>query len=479
MPRYRRVLGYSRVSSAEQALGTSLRDQQESIRAFAQARGVTDVRMYVEAESGIREKEERREQVQALLREVRDGDLVVVDKLDRWSRDIVFTVSKVREILGKGASFYSVAEGIDAADPNASMMLEMRGVFAGEEHRRIRIRTVGTRRLLRDRGYWVEGVVPFGYRRRPGLKGVERNVLELVPEDADVVREVFRRYLGGESMDKLAARMDLTIDRVKGMLDRRFYTGEIRTTRGDWVKGQHPAIVDAATFTRVQETIATRRRGGPRPRGTESETSTWVLRDVARCGRCGAKAGASYGGRLRRVYYYRCTKACQTRGSRATNGSYVPVREAEAHVTEAVLGRLAELKDELARGPEPESAPRLVDFGAKRRAIEAKRERVVHAFEDGAFDRETLRAKLTRLDAERMKLEADEIAATTASVLESVETRRCVLRELRVIRQAWTQMTPAERRQAVNILMVEARLVRGIEPVFVWRSAEDLATNLC
>lgn len=46
MPRPRRVLGYARVSSAEQALGTSLRDQQESIRAYAASLGLTVARFF-------------------------------------------------------------------------------------------------------------------------------------------------------------------------------------------------------------------------------------------------------------------------------------------------------------------------------------------------------------------------------------------------------------------------------------------------
>jgi site-specific DNA recombinase len=478
MQRPRRILGYCRVSSAEQALGTSLRDQQAAIEAFAKARGVDTVRMYVEAESGIREKEERREQVQALLREVRPGDLVVVDKLDRWSRDIVFTVSKVREVLARGAGFFSVAEGIDAADPNSAMMLEMRGVFAGEEHRRIRIRTVGTRRLLRDRGYYTEGTPPTGYRRRPGTKGIEKNVLEVVPEEAELVRAIFRRYVGGESMARVARALGVNLMLVKDALDRRFYLGEIRTSAGEWIRGQHPALVDASLFNRAQARKVEARKGGPRPREAVSETSEWILRDVARCGACGAKMTSSYGGRNVRKYYYRCFKACRSKGNRATNGSYVPVADAEASVTEAVLGRLAELREELAKGPEPESAPQMVDFDAKRRQLDARRERIVQAFEDGAIDRDALRVRLGRLDAERLKLEALEVEATTANVLESLETRRTVLRELAVIRRAWAAMTPPERRIAVNILVVEARLTKGAEPVYVWRTAEDLAASL-
>lgn len=55
-----RALGYCRVSSLEQATGTSLRDQQAAIEAHAKARGVALAHVYVEAESGIHENNERR-----------------------------------------------------------------------------------------------------------------------------------------------------------------------------------------------------------------------------------------------------------------------------------------------------------------------------------------------------------------------------------------------------------------------------------
>lgn len=71
MSRPRRVIGYARVSSALQALGTSLADQQATITAYAKGRGLDVARFYVEAESAVHEKFERREQMQALMRDVR------------------------------------------------------------------------------------------------------------------------------------------------------------------------------------------------------------------------------------------------------------------------------------------------------------------------------------------------------------------------------------------------------------------------
>jgi hypothetical protein len=95
----RRALGYARVSSVAQTLGSSLEDQQAAIRAHAARLGIGAVTMYVEAESAGHEAVERRHQMQALMREVRRGDLVICDKLDRWSRDPAFAHTSIRDIL--------------------------------------------------------------------------------------------------------------------------------------------------------------------------------------------------------------------------------------------------------------------------------------------------------------------------------------------------------------------------------------------
>ena len=70
----KRILGYARVSSAEQAIGSSLEDQQAVIRAFGERSGVAVATMFVEAQSAVHEKFERREQIQALIASVRAGD---------------------------------------------------------------------------------------------------------------------------------------------------------------------------------------------------------------------------------------------------------------------------------------------------------------------------------------------------------------------------------------------------------------------
>lgn len=474
--RTRRVVGYARVSSQDQALGTSLRDQQDSIRGHAARLGLKVDRIYVEAESAVHEKIERREQIQSLLRDVRNGDLVLCDKLDRWSRDPEFTYRSVREILAAGASFYAISEACDPSTPDGDTSLGFRILFAREEHKRIKERMVGTRRKLRDLGYYVEGLPPMGYRRAApkGHKGLAKNVLVVVPDEAAAVARLFRRYIAGESMTQLADRYDLKLDRVKDALHRRLYIGEIQNTAGTWIRGKHDPIVDVATFQRVQDLIAERRYGGTRTHAG-TETDDWMLRDVARCRHCTARMGAAYAGPAgKRRYYYRCTKMCLANGPRANTRTYVPVRTLEAEVAPLIEARLTALREQLATPYVAKADAKPVDFTARRKQLDIRRARLLKQHEMSLVTDAELRTGCARLDAERLRLAAAEDEHRALSPLASATIRQEMLRDVTVLRQQWRNADGVQRRAIASHLLVSIGIAVGLAPRPKWRSAEDL-----
>lgn len=477
-----RVFGYARVSSEQQARGTSLADQQESIRAYAESRGLKVDRFFVEAESAVHEKYESREQIQRLLREARSGDLIVCDKLDRWSRDPAFTHTSVRDLLKMGASFYAVSDRCDPSTSEGDTALGFRVLFAREEHKRIRERTVGTRNLLRDQGYYVEGVPPTGYRRSlpKGTKGVEKNVLVLVDEDAARVRRIFALCIEGQSVERIASATGIQKKTVHHILQRRYYTGEIDNSRGEWIRGKHPPIIDVETFARAQEALRRRRLGGSRPRrDSEAETFTWIMRDVARCGHCGAKMTAAYAGPRgpMRRFYYRCYAKCRARGARVTTGAHVAVGLVEALFSVQVIERLAELREELAKTPSERTIEREPDYAERLERIAKKRARHLDAHADFLTTRDELRAALEKLEAERQRIEAEQHEARARGRLHEPEVRHTVFREVTAIRDAWSRTTPEERREIVNRLTLSVAVASGQPPGPVWRTADELAAT--
>jgi site-specific DNA recombinase len=468
--RKNRVLAYARVSSEEQARGSSLQDQQDAIGAYAKAKGLKVAHFYVEAESAVHEKIERREKIRALMADVRAGDVVVCDKIDRWSRDPEFTYGSVRKILEARASFYAVGDQCDPSTPEGDTMLNFRVLFAREEHKRIKLRMVGTRRLLRDRGYYVEGLAPYGYRRSfpKGHKGAEKNVLRVEESEAAIVRRAFRLCIAGQSRSQIGEALGIKRDRVHHLLGNRLYTGQIQDSRGNWMKGRHPPLIDADTFARAAKASQTRNLGN-RQSGQRGETSGWLLRDVARCAKCGARMSAAYAGpHEARRYYYKCSHGCTT--------SYVRVEPVEAEAGPLIVARLEDLKEELAR--EPKRAPALPpsDFAARRAKLQHKRERYLEAFADDLITKEALRERMAKLDAEALRIDGEEQAALRPSPLSDPSTRRSVLREVGAIARAWARALPEARREIVGHLATAARIAPGQVPWLVWRSPEELAT---
>ena len=416
--------------------------------------------MYVEAESGIYEKAERREQVQALLADVREGDLVLVDKIDRWSRDPEFSYGSVRRILAARASFFAIGDDCDPGTSSGDSMLGLRVFFAREEHKRIKVRMVGTRRLLRDRGFYAEGLPPWGYRRQD-VRGIDRNLLVVIEDDAERVRRAFELCVKGSPIAAIASSLGENRDRIAHALHNRIYIGEAKDSHGTWAKGPHPAIVSASLFARAREALDGRRNGA-RPSRETSETRDWWLRDVARCALCGAKMAAAYAGpHEARRHYFRCYARCTSR--------YVAVRAAERDCDPLIVGRLEELRVDLARAPE---VAKVAKPRTTVEALQKKRERIADAYADGALTRDAMRAKLVALDRER-----DALATTAAPAIATDAQRRDALRGVDAMARAWVRVSAIKRRGIAVFLARAIGLAADVAPRAAWFSPEELAAR--
>ena len=123
------LIGYARVSKG---------DEQSNA---AQARALNAAgckRVFDEAASGGRWD---RPKLQELIGQLRDGDVVVVWKLDRLSRSLKDLLHLMEKIEAAGAGFRSLTEAIDTTTPAGRMMMQMVGSFAEFERAMIRERT--------------------------------------------------------------------------------------------------------------------------------------------------------------------------------------------------------------------------------------------------------------------------------------------------------------------------------------------------
>lgn len=112
------VVGYARTSTTEQVAGL------EAQRRDLEAAGCT--RLYAEQVSSVAQ----RHQLDALLDYIRDGDVVVVTKLDRLARSMRDLIDIVGRIEGKGASLRILAMSLDTATASGKLMLNVLGSVA-------------------------------------------------------------------------------------------------------------------------------------------------------------------------------------------------------------------------------------------------------------------------------------------------------------------------------------------------------------
>jgi DNA invertase Pin-like site-specific DNA recombinase len=123
------LIGYARISKGD--------DQSTAL----QLRALRDAgckRIFEEAASGGRWD---RPELHRMIDQLRDGDVIVVWKLDRLSRSLKDLLHLLDRIEATNAGFRSLTESIDTTTPAGRMMMQMVGSFAEFERAMIRERT--------------------------------------------------------------------------------------------------------------------------------------------------------------------------------------------------------------------------------------------------------------------------------------------------------------------------------------------------
>ena len=182
------LVGYARVSTEEQNL-----DMQ--VAALRRA-GVRADAIHTEKTSGVALRRPGRD---IAVKMCREGDTLVVWKLDRIGRSLYDLLTFMRDLEAKGINFWSLQDSIDTKTPAGRVMLAMLGAFAQFERDLIAERTRAGVARAKERG------VKFGRESK------------LTPA---VRKEFERRYRAGESVPEIAVAM-----KISEPTFRRVYNG--------------------------------------------------------------------------------------------------------------------------------------------------------------------------------------------------------------------------------------------------------------
>jgi DNA invertase Pin-like site-specific DNA recombinase len=177
------AVAYVRVSTKKQEIsGLGLADQQQAVKAFCVARGLTLLgEPFVEIESG--KMANRAQLAKALIRARRTRSVLVVSTLTRLSRDLAL----VTQLVDGKVPFVAA----DAPEDDA-MVTQMKAVFAGEELRKISTRTKAALAVLKDRGVQLgkpENLTVEG-RKTGSVRGGQARAKRAAEDRADLLPEV-------------------------------------------------------------------------------------------------------------------------------------------------------------------------------------------------------------------------------------------------------------------------------------------------
>jgi site-specific DNA recombinase len=274
-PKRKRCAVYTRKSSDEglEQDFNSLDAQREACLAYIQSQkseGWKPVRTHYD-DGGFSGGNLDRPGLTQLLADIEAGkiDTVVVYKVDPLTRSLA-DFAKIVDVLDSSeASFVSVTQQFNTTTSMGRLTLNMLLSFAQFEREvtgeRIRDKIAASKR----KGLWMGGRVPLGYR-------AEGRTLEVVPAEAETVRQLFQLYLDLGSVRRLKQEADRRGLRTKvrvckkgrktgggpfgrgglyHLLSNPIYAGRV-PHKEDSYAGQHPAIVDPETWEAVQQQLA-------------------------------------------------------------------------------------------------------------------------------------------------------------------------------------------------------------------------------
>ena len=296
---------YSSDSQREESIEGQLRECTE----YAERNGITILRSYIDKALSARTAD--RPEFQNMIKDSEQKlfDVVLIWKLDRFSRDR-YDSAHYKHILKKnGVRVISIKENISDGPEGIILESMLEGYaeyYSAELAQKIRRGQKENAIKCMNNG----GNVPLGYYvdKATGKLAVD-------PETAPYVQELFLRYADGERLTVLQAEMKkrgirskrgntYSVSVLSAFLRNRKYIGEYKY--GSVITpGGIPAIIDKELFERVQMRMAANKKAPARAKAEEE----YLLTTKLFCGDCERlMAGESGTSSTKGVkhYYYKC-----------------------------------------------------------------------------------------------------------------------------------------------------------------------------
>ena len=190
------LIGYARVSTQDQTLDL----QKDALHKAGCQKIFTDVA------SGAKQE---RKGLEDALSHAREGDIIVVWRLDRLGRSITHLIETVSGLATRGVGFRSLTENIDTTTSGGKLVFHIFGALAEFERDIIRERTNAGLQAARARGRMggrPKALTPKKAAMLQALYADKANSIEDICKTLGIGRTTFFRYI---KEHKSAARKEI------------------------------------------------------------------------------------------------------------------------------------------------------------------------------------------------------------------------------------------------------------------------------
>ena len=410
------AVAYARFSSDNQR-EESIEAQVRAIKYYAQNFGINIVRVYADrAKTG---RTDDRPNFKRMIEDSRTGefDMVLVHKLDRFSRNPADTNYYERMLNQNGVKLVSVLEKLDDS-PEGQLMKQiiigMNSFYSANLAREVK-------KGLKENALQAKftgGVVNFGYKLD------ENRHFVIHEKNADAVRKIFEWYASGVSKMVIAKRLNemgykssrgnyFTPRTIFDILRNPKYIGTyVYESDGEQIviEDAIPPIIHEELWLKVQEEShrTDRRKYGEQKR-------VYYLTGKMKCGICGGRysGGSSkknkYGAEY---YYYVCngtkTKMCNARGVNKEEIENLVIDEIAKNIlSDEMIDKIAEEAVNHANREINSPTVSSKDIQKKINEVSNKIDKLMDLYIDGMIKKEILNSKVENLQSEVKNLEIE------------------------------------------------------------------------
>ena len=246
-------------------------------------------------------------------------DLIITKSLSRFARNTVDCLETVRRLKANGIGVYFEKENINTLTESSEFLITLFSGFAQAESESL------SKNVAWGKAKSAEaGKVTFQYKKMLGYRKGADGQPEIVPEEAEVIKRIYHRYLDGCTLGQIKRELDeddvptaqgvdswspaiihniLTNEKYIGdaLLQKTYVTDciskKVKKNQGEramyYVENNHPAIISREVFDQVRNEMTRRsskrkvlQKSGKTELGKYS--GKYALTELLVCGECGS-----------------------------------------------------------------------------------------------------------------------------------------------------------------------------------------------